>query len=424
MIFFKRWNIEIQEFIVPLLSSKGRMSASKKAGFLIFAMESRNIVFFTGIQRFCHKLKKRGYRIAILKALDEPLKKLRHWPKKDDVMAVINRRERRTKELACLNRVFEKDGITALSALWTTDKYFMRRRLFEYDEALTPPFQLIDLEDVPNRLQIPYPVLLKPRNLFKSQLITPCRNGHELTEALKEIRDRLDDTGHRNGVRVERSLVVEPYLQGKEATIDSVVDDDGNTYHSPPVDYIPARDVGIEDNHLFARFIPSRMAHDEERALLEAAEKAIRATRIRRSASHIDLIFTEGKAVVLEVGARIGGYRCEMMELAYGFSLDEASLNVAIGKKPDMRCRFQKAVAVLEFFPEGEGHFEGISGLEEARSLPSFHRLRERTTSGQRVGFAKQGYRCPLFVVLAHASQDVVKRDMETLRKTIRIDIE
>jgi hypothetical protein len=57
------------------------------------------------------------------------------------------------------------------------------------------------------------------------------------------------------------------------------------------------------------------------------------------------------------------------------------------------------------------------------RMLESFHRLRERMGSGERIGLARQGYRCPLFVVLNHEDGSLVRRDMEEARRIITIEV-
>ena len=76
----------------------------------------RNIVLFTGIQRFCKTLKERGYSIAVLRErgeqlngrkevdytidydpedLDELMEKVRGLPYRNEIVTVMNRRERR-----------------------------------------------------------------------------------------------------------------------------------------------------------------------------------------------------------------------------------------------------------------------------------------------------------------------------------------
>ena len=117
----------------------------------------RNVVFFTGIQRFCRTLKERGYCIAILREKGEQLnereevdyvidydprhldglaERLKGLPFRKRVLTVINRREKRVKEFALLNMALERKGIGLEQAEWLSDKYLMRKRMSQIDPSL------------------------------------------------------------------------------------------------------------------------------------------------------------------------------------------------------------------------------------------------------------------------------------------------
>jgi cysteine synthase A len=127
--------------------------------------------------------------------------------------------------------------------------------------------------------------------------------------------------------------------------------------------------------------------------------------------------------VVLDVGPRIGGYRSEMMALAYGCPLDPMNLELSMGVTPQWSPRWQKAVAVLELFPPRNGILNGISGLDEAKRLPSFHRLVIRASPGEEVGLAKDGFRCPLFIILVHETEEVLQENLEFIRSRVKIEL-
>jgi hypothetical protein len=136
------------------------------------------------------------------------------------------------------------------------------------------------------------------------------------------------------------------------------------------------------------------------------------------------MVYTPMGPKILEVGARVGGYRSDMMKLSFGIDLDEVTFSTSLGKGGVLVPRFEKSTAVLEFFPPREGILKGIKGLEEVRKLGSFHRLRERMRLGEGIGLARQGYRCPLFVILNHEDGSLVRRDMEETRRIITIELE
>jgi carbamoylphosphate synthase large subunit len=406
----------------------------------------RDIVLFTGVQRFCRNLKERGYGIAVLReqgeavidraevdylidydprglhALMEVVKQL---PYRESILTVINRRERRVKEFAALNAALGRTGIGLEQAEWLTDKYLMRKRIAQHDPSLVPPFQLIEDPGMPpSQLRIGFPLMIKPRNLFKSILVTRCDGPAELGPALRSVAGRLAEAASRHGVEPERGVLAEEFLRGREFSIDSFVSPEGHIYHSPVVDLVVAEDIGVHDFHVFARKVPSQFASSQVAAIEEVAERGLRALGVANSPAHIDMIYTPTGPKVLEVGARVGGYRSEMMMLSFGVDLDEVAFSTSLGKGGDFVPRFEKGTAVLEFFPLREGILKGIEGLKEVRRLDSFHRLRQRTRAGEMVGLARQGYRCPLFVILNHNDQRAVNRDVEEARRTITIEVE
>ena len=406
----------------------------------------RDIVLFTGIQRFCRTLKERGYRIAVLREkgerltdrkevdyiidydsrhLDELMETVRRLRFRDGILTVINRRERRVREFAVVNMALGGKGISLEQAEWLVDKYLMRRRMVEYDPSIAPRFELIeDPSFPPGRLQIGFPLMIKPRNLFKSQLVVRCDDLGDLARTLRLVASRMGETANRHGVILKKGLLAEEFLRGRELSIDSFVSPTGDVYHSPVVDLVAAQDIGIDDYHVFARMVPSQFEPSDVAAIERVAEKGITALQLINSPAHMDMILTSSGPKLLEVGARVGGYRSDMMKLSFGIDLDEVTFSTALGKRPDLVPKFERSTVVLEFFPPREGKLKGIKGLNKVGMLQSFHRLRERTKAGERVGLARQGYRCPLFVVLNHQEGSVVQRDMRKARETITIVVE
>jgi len=401
----------------------------------------RDIVLFTGIQRFCRTLKERGYRIAVLREEEEQLtgreevdyvidydpqhldglmEKAKGLPFRDGILTVINRREKRVSEFAALNVALGRKGIGLEEAEWLSDKYLMRKRMIEHDPSIAAPFQLIeDPNSPPRHLRIGFPLMIKPRNLFKSQLVVRCNGLRELSETLRTVASRMDETANRHGVTLKKGLLLEEFLQGRELSIDSFVSPEGEIYHSPVVELVAAEDIGIQDYHVFARMVPARFEPSQVAAIEGIAEEGIRALRLINSPAHIDMVYTPMGPKILEVGARVGGYRSEMIKLSFGIDLDEVAFSTSLGKGGDLVPKFERSTAVLEFFPPREGVLKGIAGLRGV----SFHRLRERMRSGERIGLARQGYRCPLFVVLNHEDGSLVRRDMEEARRIITIEV-
>jgi len=248
------------------------------------------IVLFTGVQRMARELRQQGYQTACLLEPGEKVpspQEVEHWipydprdlsslerwaaqwPLRDRVVAVINRRERRVMEYALLNRALSKPGIRPEQAGILRDKLLLRQTLARAAPYLNPPFGEVGApgESPP---PVPFPFLIKPRNLFKSQLITLCRNPEEFRAgALHFFRER-EPAGHRHGVEVASSALAEALVQGQEASLDGLVTEEGRLIFTPLVRVTPAREWGMEDFHVALRSLPSPFSLPETEQAREA----------------------------------------------------------------------------------------------------------------------------------------------------------
>lgn len=401
------------------------------------------IVLFTGIQRLARQIATMGFASACLvepgERVSDPgdvthwihydpsdLESLdrwaRTWTQRARVLAVMNRRERRVMEHAVLNQALDRPGIDKEQARIMRDKLMLRRHLAERAPHLNPGFQEVGLDEcVPPSLPLPF--LLKPRNLFKSQLIVSCENSTHWERSLQEVKRGWEAAQRRHGVKLEPTLLAEEELGGRHFSVDALVTARGQAILSPPVALTTAREWGLEDFHVAVRFLPARLDPMTLEKLDRAVLDLIQALELRASPLHVDLVVEEQRVLVLDAAPRVGGYRSEMMELAWGCSLDMMSLKVAMGEEVEWEPRWERSVAVVEIFPKAPGILRSIDGLEQVRALDSFHRIKQRLAPGAEVGLARHGFRCPLFVVLCHFDPNVVAKDVSLLRELLCMEV-
>ena len=401
------------------------------------------MVLFTGVQRLARQLRSTGFMAACLRERDESVSSpqdvdlwipydpedldgleawVKEWPLRDRVVAVINRRERRVMEHAVLNQALNRPGIRPAQAMILRDKLLLRETLAKRAPHLNPQFQEVHFESSSIPL-VSLPFLLKPRNLFKSQLITLCRDLADWEGAYSELPLKVSSAGQRHGVRIKDSFVAEAYAQGREFSLDVFFALDGEMIPTPAVELTPARHWGMEDFHVAVRRLPARFSTEEEALLSQAVADLAVALDLRATPMHVDLVLVDRGALVLDAAPRIGGYRSEMMDLAHGAPLDPLSVDLAMGKSIRWEPKRNKSVAVVEIFPPEPGRLAAIHGLEQVRQLRSFHRLRQRIAPGASVGWARDGFRCPVFVVLTHEAHEVVTEDVEALPRFLRVEV-
>lgn len=345
------------------------------------------------------------------------------WSEKHRVAAVLNRRERRVLEHALLNHSLGKPGIRPWQAKVFRDKLLLRQLLEQRAPHLNPSFREVRL-DKSGPPPLPFPFLLKPRNLFKSQLITACRTRQDWERALERIQRSWKAAQERHGVRLEPTLLAEEELEGHHFSLDAFVTSQGDTVFSPPVPLTTAGQWGLEDFHIAVRWVDPGLEPRTARLLERAVRDLVEALELRATPIHIDLLGMGDRVWILDAAPRVGGYRSEMMELAWGCSLDLMSLQVAMGEPLEWKPRWKKCVAVAELFPREGGVLEGIEGLEEIRELGSFYRLKQRIPVGEKVGWAKDGFRCPIFVILANFDMNLLSRDVARLKELVRIKVD
>ena len=99
-------------------------------------------------------------------------------------------------------------------------------------------------------------------------------------------------------------------------------------------------------------------------------------------------------------------------------------LDLALERLPRWNARYHRSVAVADLFPSRPGRLVEIRGLDRVRALPSFHRLRQRIPLGEPAGWASDGFRCPLFVILHHEDPGIVRQDVGLLRELVHISVE
>lgn len=308
------------------------------------------------------------------------------------------------------------------SALKCTDKYLMRQAFLKTDRTITPKFGLVNqLEDA---LEIAgdlgYPLILKPTNLVKSLLVLRCNDKASLRKNFEYAQKNIKKLYKKQKVYGrEPQLILEEYVSGQTCSIAAFVDAAGNaSICEGVVSLTNAQDIGVNDNYLYSRQLPGDFSPRLKKRMVEVAEKGIKALGLTSSPAHVELVYTGEEVKIIEIGARIGGYRDRMYKLSYGINLIEQEVRLALGLTPTLDETFKAYTAVYEIFPANEGRFKGIEGLLDASV---FTRFTLRAKPGDMVGPAKQGYKAAAVVTVSSPSHDEFSRMKENAKSlTVR----
>jgi len=113
---------------------------------------------------------------------------------------------------------------TPESLLWSTDKLWMRRRLFLYDKKITPSYTLVSNTTASSLKKIEdkvgFPLVVKPTGLGASRLVSIVYHKKELQQVLKRVFRKIHIVYKKSGYHGEKKVLVEQFMEGEMYSID------------------------------------------------------------------------------------------------------------------------------------------------------------------------------------------------------------
>jgi biotin carboxylase len=294
------------------------------------------------------------------------------------------------------------------SAEKCTDKLLMRQAFQLADPEITPRFGAVQTEEEALRLaeELSYPIIIKPANLVKSLLVLKCENEAELLRNLAYAQQKLQELYQRYRVYGRRpQLIIEEYIEGRICSIAAFVDKEGEPHFCDGmVSLANAQDINVNDNFIYRRTLPGDFDDKLSEKLFEVAAKGIKALQMASTPAHVEIVYNDEQVKLIEIGARIGGYRPRMYSVSYGIDLISQEVKIALGEKPDLSGKLTDYCAVFELFPAAEGHFNDIKGDFDPAGFTYFS---VKAKPGAMVGPAKNGYKAAAVIIVASPDKGI-----------------
>ncbi len=327
-------------------------------------------------------------------------------PFANDIAGVICRGDKHIQYLRKILPVLPDDlcvpSVAALQA--STDKKLMRQAFAAKFPEITPAhIQVSDAQ--PETIDmieaaIHYPVIVKPTSLVSSMLIQSCHTRQELEVALDKVFTTIGDIYEREERLGVPEVIVEEFMEGDFYSIDTFALENGDCYYSPPVAYLPAKSMGIDDFFLYKRWIPTELSDEEIAAANDACRKALMAVELAYSVAHVELVNTKNGWKIIELGPRLGRFRQTMYAASYGIDHSMNDILVRLGQKPEIVSELIASCAAYSIYPEREGHLQEIKGLDTVEKLPTIDYFKLLSVPGQVCKFAKHGGGALLEVII------------------------
>lgn len=218
----------------------------------------------------------------------------------------------------------------------------------------TSSFMAVTSIDESCKLQLKYPLIIKPSDASGSIGITKINNESELNEAVTKALSLS-----RN-----QQAIVEEFVVGPEIQIDCFV----SNGHVVVLDIKEKRKFTEEELTLsYGSLIPARITNKTKQRCHEISSAIATALHVENGPLYIQAIATEDEVYVIEFGLRFGGnLSFKILQDMTGIDIISATADAYLGLNPEINIKQPKlpVYATYHIFPK-EGVFSKIVGTEE-----------------------------------------------------------
>ena len=225
-----------------------------------------------------------------------------------------------------IGHVCQKLGLTGVSeqsAIWATDKYLMKQR-FSSSGVRTPTFYKISSLKQAEKAcaRLGFPVIFKCVDRSGSRGIIEINCTESIDHAFRYCMSCTDQT----------YILIEKFIKGYEIGLDGYIDRKAGTrVFIPPTKIVYHNGyTNVPIGHVLPFQCSTAILND----LMLQAGKAVDSLELDKSFFNMDILISENKSYILEVGARTGGTCIPELLSAY-LSCDYYQLMIdnALGEK-------------------------------------------------------------------------------------------
>jgi biotin carboxylase len=295
----------------------------------------------------------------------------------------------------------------------STNKVAMRERFKEFSVP-SPIFEGVNTVDEAYEMvkRIGFPVMIKAVDSAGSR-------GVSRLDGFDGLKNAFEDSLMYSR---EKRVCVEEFVEGIEVGAQAFTYDGKlemvlvhNDTITPPPNYIP---IG----HSF----PSKFPEETIKKIEDAISKALKALGIDYGPSNVDLIVTEEGPKILEIGARMG-VTC-LPELVYehtGINWVEQAIKVALGEKPFLKRKYNKACAAILLGVKKEGKVKEILVPEEIENISGVIDVSIDVKVGNDVKpFAYGGANRIGQVIVVDETAELAEKKAEMIKQMIKFKVE
>ncbi len=314
------------------------------------------------------------------------------------------------------------------SLRWASDKYEMRKRMKLYDPKITPRFTLVKENSKKERQRIiekiGFPMIVKPTNLSGSLFVAVCYHEDELEAFLRTTLRKLKKAYDGDHRLEEPKLIAEEFMDGDMYSIDSYVGARGKVEHCPLVKVVTGKKIGHDDFYGYLQITPPVFKRETITKAELVAEKAIHALGLRSTITHIELMKVDDEWKVIEVAARMGGFRHVLHKLTCDIDHSLNDILVRIPHKTIIPKKCSSYACAMKWFTAKEGKIVEMKGVKKIEQLESFHSITVNKKVGDKAVFARKGGRSVFNLLLHNADRSKLLADIRRVEQLVEIKVE
>jgi phosphoribosylamine-glycine ligase len=316
---------------------------------------------------------------------------------------------------------------TPESLMWASDKRLMRRHFKVADSSITPKYTLVrdaseeELERVVDQLGLP--LIIKPTNLAQSLLVHVCHHQEELQKAVKDTFKEMQRVYDENGRTEKPRVIAEEYMEGLQYSIDAYVSARGKVTCCPLVRQKTGHDIGRDDFFGYLQSTPTGLSSDTVKKAEDVVKRGVHALGLRNTTVHIELMRIDNVWKVIEIGARIGGFRAQLHRLSCGINHGMNDALVRMGRQPVVPRRCNRFAAAMKYYAKEEGVITSIVGLKKVEKLSSFYKIEMRKKRGDKSVFAKNGGGAIFVLYLVNDLRSELLADIRRVEEMVKVTV-
>lgn len=316
------------------------------------------------------------------------------------------------RALAYVCEKLNLEGPSQETSMISTDKWLMIEE-FKKQNVAHPLYFKVDkesnLEDLEKKIK--FPVITKPTDNSGSRGVNLAYNMEELVEGI-----RYSSVNGRSG-----EVIVEEYMIGPEVSVEILVIDGIANVLQITDKLTTGAPHFVEIGHSQ----PSRLSEEDKTKISELAKKAAMAMKIKNGPAHAEIILTKEGPKMVEIGARMGGgcITTHLVPLSTGISMTKATIQTALGERPDLKQKINKGSAIRFIIPP-VGKVISITGKDEAEKIPGIQLVEIQCEVGQILRELENGTSRIGYVVAQGATAEQAIEICEKALETICIKVE